>query len=329
MIFLQSKDIARSIKKCRPHLIAVAYIGIDWKNFIDHENLDKIIISPTLGSNPYAIEELVKFVTWDKVFFLNNLHAKIYIGKKSAIIGSSNLTKNGLAESDGLLEAATKIKKSKTIKEITLYYEELENLANKMYLNEESKKERLLYLKTIWSKAYSHSIIKEKKRSDNSLINYEPLTNQDFYIAWYQEDDNYEYSSKIDPIEDFIEEEMHFLEEDKIFENKWILSWRITNKDKPHKTVKPTWIYINEIINKGIKSKDSYKYTKLAFSRTDREKPKAPFELTDEVIKAFKDIISKEKYKSFIYNHNDTDDFSINNTFKRFKQFIEDIKKHA
>ena len=117
-IKLFTNDIATAIAECSPEFIAVAYVGKDWSNFINASKLKKIIVSPTLGSNPYAIESIANLISWDKILFLDKLHAKIYIGKKHLVVGSSNLSKNGLT-ADGLNEAVIK-SDSKSLREESL-----------------------------------------------------------------------------------------------------------------------------------------------------------------------------------------------------------------
>lgn len=90
MKVLVEDEIRRTVIDCKPLRIAVAYIGVDWKTFIpDTSCLESIIVSPTIGSNPSAIADLVKQIGWEKVVFLDELHAKTYIGKNSAVIGIS------------------------------------------------------------------------------------------------------------------------------------------------------------------------------------------------------------------------------------------------
>lgn len=324
MKFLKSNAIASKLNDCNPYLIAVAYIGVDWKKFIDYNNLEKIIISPTLGSNPNAIEELVSLITWDKVMFLDNLHAKIYIGKNSVIVSSSNLTNNGLSVSDGLEEAATRIIKKSEINEAINYYHELCKLASKKYPTINSKKKKLSELRDIWSAASRNSVISTQQESKNSIFNFEPLTDQDFYIVWYYPA-SIEYTSNVDHIKHLIDDEMSFHKNDRIKANKWILAWRKTSKDTADKRAKPTWMYIDEVIEYGIDTKKNDNYNKLAISRSDKAKLAPPFELTKEVVNSFNKTISRKKYKLLINNHK-SDDFMVKNTHPKFKQLINDIK---
>lgn len=77
MIFF-GKDIAQQIKNTDPQKIAVAYIGVDWKKYVNPKSIEFIVISPTLGSNPNTIDDMVKIIGWEKIYFNEALHAKIY-----------------------------------------------------------------------------------------------------------------------------------------------------------------------------------------------------------------------------------------------------------
>lgn len=328
MNYLQSTHISPALKECNPYYVAVAYIGRDWKNFIDYENLKKIIISPTIGSNPQAIEELASLIGWKSIFFLDNLHAKIYIGKKSVIIGSSNLSYNGLSAHGGLEESAVKITDKEEVKKATLHFYMLKKLATKAYPKQVMKKEKLCELKSIWSKASRNSIIKNELTNNISIHDYEVLTDQDFYIVWHCIDDTKcTYTSKIDHVKALIGEELQFYDVDLIMPNKWVLYWKLTVKNKPDKIEKPVWVYIDEVIEGAVAaSNPDDSYTKIAISRNDRDKLEPPFKLTKNLIETFKMTISKEKYKTFIFNYKEND-FLVKNTFPLFKEFIGELKK--
>jgi hypothetical protein len=69
---LTKEKIRQAIDRCKPIQIAVAYIGIDWRDFIlDTSNIEAVIVSPTLGTNPKAILSLAKEIGWDKILLMN------------------------------------------------------------------------------------------------------------------------------------------------------------------------------------------------------------------------------------------------------------------
>jgi len=112
ILLKNSEEISDQLKKIKLKKIAVAYIGKDYKNYIENalDNLETIIVSQSNGNNPIAIKELIERENNDKtgkfkIYFLKNLHSKIYIGDDGVIIASANLSYNGLSnENNSLIE---------------------------------------------------------------------------------------------------------------------------------------------------------------------------------------------------------------------------------
>jgi hypothetical protein len=93
---------------------AVAYWGADAMEQLGIEGLagrDVIIICDLMSGacNPDEIERLQKYLGRQRVLMRDNLHAKVWLTEKGAIVGSSNASANGLgferAELRGSIEA--------------------------------------------------------------------------------------------------------------------------------------------------------------------------------------------------------------------------------
>ncbi len=341
MTLLKNHDIKKALKKCKPRKIAVAYIGIDWKNFIDPKMIDEIIISPTIGSNPYAIEDLANNISWDKIHFLENLHAKFYIGDTFAILGSANLSKNGI-DINGLDEASVKIGEKSLIQDLEKYFEELKEKSHQY--SEDQKKEIISKLKEKWETGKQKNIITSYNANKvPSFYDYEPLSKDDFYIVWYYDlynDRDYKYSDEINDRINDIENATHFSKNDKIKTGKWILFWKANKKN--HK-INPEWLYIDKIYKKAVtcksekEYKDSDKYTYTTVGVMWKQKHLSPpFDLDKQTIEAFrKTVQDKEFDKSFTKGITDNHEFCISNdtfcvsdTFPYFKDFITKMKKN-
>lgn len=89
-------------------IIAVAYVGADALSFLSAPSGLTVYCWPQAGgTNPYAIEELVR--AGANVHFVKRLHAKVYWSRaRGAMIGSANLTANALGE-QALTEVAVLI----------------------------------------------------------------------------------------------------------------------------------------------------------------------------------------------------------------------------
>lgn len=293
MRILVETEIHQAIDRCKPSKVAVAYIGADWNTFIpDAHRLDAIIVSPTFGSNPWAITDLVKQIGWDKVFFLDELHAKMYVGNGSAVIGSANLTRNGLS-GEGLVELCVEVNADESLRKLEEIFYDLKGRAQKQYPTTASKKARLKELEKSRGAAIANRIVQSENRATPSLADFEPLGEDHFYVLWYQPA-SCEYSDDVKAIRSLMRDEIHFARADKVEKNKWALVWRITGSFMPHKTKKPYWLYIHEVFENGVID-EGYEYPKCTIQRKDLEVPIPPFEITSDVSAVFKSAVQENE----------------------------------
>ena len=309
MKILKGFDIAKSIKQIKPQKIAVAFIGSDFDSYLDDsclKNLESIVLSPTEGSNPKAISKLVKKIGWDKINFLSRLHAKIYIGRDETIVGSSNLSRNGLiGDVSGLYEICVKIDSNDKFNEI---FNEILNEAREEFPNEQSKLNALNNLWRIYNKRKS-ATLEHGSDETTDFEDYDWGKDEHFYMAWYNEPSARDYTDETkdfcNKTKDLIENDMAFAENDKIDENEWVLCWRCQkNYDKIHRRAKPCWLYIDKVISKGWDD-GANRYTKLAvqLKSYSSDRPKPPFEITEEFIESFRNVVDCEEYK-ILFNDN-------------------------
>lgn len=324
MKVLIEDEIRRAVVDCKPSRIAVAYIGVDWQTYIpDVSRLESIIVSPTIGSNPWAITELVRQVGWEKVDFLDELHAKTYVGKSSAVIGSANLTRNGLG-SEGLIELCVEINGEESLKKVNNTFNALKRRAQEQYPTIASKKSRLKELEQKWGAAIANRIFRNENNNTSSFIDFEPLGEDHFYVLWYQPTDC-EYSEDVKAIQSLMTDDIHFAANDKPEKNKWVFAWRVTDSSKPHKSAKPHWMYIHEVFDDGVID-EGYEYPKCAIQRKDLEVPHPPFELTDDVVECFKKVVQENEISELLIQ-NKSKVFSLETSHRGVPVLIEKMKK--
>jgi hypothetical protein len=256
---------------------------------------------------------------------LDNLHAKIYIGENSAIVGSANLTRNGLSI-DGLQEAAIKTEDPQTRSELLIFFNKLESQANEQYPNVEMKKRKLGKLKQQWNRAVRNSIFTTEEIKPKLIQNYTTLGSDDFYIVWYQTGLEYEYSENVESVKNLIHDEMHLAETDQVEKGKWLLAWRVTNSDRPDKRVMPTWMFIDEIIENGVIASADYEYTKLSLMFENRSKMSPPFEITKGFYETFTKLVTNKKYSQYFIGNGAP--YLISKSFPVFEEFISEIKNN-
>jgi hypothetical protein len=324
MNLLTEDNINHALTGCNPSKIAVAYIGADWEKFLPNENkLTAIIVSPTIGSNPRAIQGVVQKIGWENVYFLKELHAKIYIGDRSAVVGSANLTKNGLS-GNRLFELCVETHDVKLLEELNSTFNTLQKKARQQYPTTESKKKCLKELEKLWGAGISNRIFSNDSELTQNFSTFELLGKDHFYVYWYQPG-KFEYSEEVKDIEPLAEEILMFAETDEVEANKWVFTWRITNKSVPHKTANPKWMYIHEIFPQGVIEED-YEYTKCAVQRSDLATPQPPFEIDQEVTDAFKEAVQDKTITRYlIQDHNEF--FNLAESMEGVELLIKKMKE--
>ncbi len=311
------KIIAEAIRTIAPTRIAVAFLGADWKKYIpEPQKIEQIVISPTLGSNPKAILELSEEIGWERIFLLDDLHAKVYLGRDSALVGSANLTANGLC-GGALVEFGVVLKSEEDVRFINTFIDDIVRRAQSDYSDKKSKIDKVAIVQILWNKAFSRGII-QPAVEENKIKDFVLATEEDFYVLWYMGAD-YEYSTEVEQIKSCIDSEIHFHPEDEPKPNRFVLIWRKTSKDTADKRTRPSWMYIHEIFKNGVVAED-YEYTTVAIQRNDLAIPPVPFELSDEVVaKLFKSIDSGDLKEALVQDENS---FRLAQTFKAIEPLV-------
>lgn len=291
------------MRHIQPAQIAVAYVGAGWKTFVSSDKLKEIVVSPTLGSNPKAIEELMRDIGHENVYFLDELHAKIYLGTDIAIVGSCNLSDNAMAEF-GLLESAVLVDESRSISQLHHTFQNYKKLANDRYPTLEEKMERLRALTKEWNIALWHGLTKDL-RVESSLASYESKLDK-IHISWYSTG-NIEYDENVigsvvpdargvSP-DDYFVQVLQFLEEDSIEPGDWILTWHCRNDGHPRKNGDISWMHVHHVIPHGAVDDT---YTKLVGQANDLKAGKPPFPLTPVTKEVIRNAIGSGKFPELL-----------------------------
>jgi len=334
MRILTKNQIKKAIWQCNPIKIAVAYIGCDWDKYLQNINaLEAIIISPTLGTNPKAVENLARKIGWEKIFFLNELHAKIYVGHSTAVIGSANLTDNGL-NGEKLVELCVEIEERTAHERIDKIFDEFKIEAQKQYLNTDSKKHQLLMLKNQLDKAQWHSLVIENK-SEQKLSEFNTKTNLErIHIAWYQpvKKGYAHYDLKKIPIEnpniddsavDNYYTSMYFLEEDDIQVGDWILCWQCNINGFPRKNGNIEWMQVHCVIEDAVRGDEPY--TKFVGQANDLKTGTPPFKLDNNAKQIIRDALESGEFFELISSDDSTWRLKpADKVTPRFLKYIQD-----
>ena len=333
MQILSNTGISEAIKKIKPTRIAIAFIGIDWKKYLSEDildNLESIVISPTEGSNPEAIRQLARRSGWDKIHFLKRLHAKIYIGKNYAIVGSANLSSNGLCgDNQGLFEVCIKVETANKINKI---FSSILSEADRCYPTAKSKKNAVKKLQNIWNKRVTVGLSSEKK-NDNSFENFDIESYGNISLDWYDGEEDKPILKKNSNLQDAnnsFADWMYITPYDDVQENSWMLCWKRTNSKKMSRNPKPYWMYVHKIFKDVVNQKKSGGYSSLAVEYKE-DKPQKPFinEDSNEFRDAFFNVINQDEYKDLRIGELDKRGKERPFVMKtnRLKKFFDDVKK--
>lgn len=318
MKFVHGSDIQRGLREISPSQIAVAYVGIDWKTYIVPEKLQDIVLSPSVGTNPAAIVEIAEAIGWEHVHFLDNLHAKIYLGERSAAVGSFNLTANGLS-AEGLQEAGFLVEDARVLVELRARLDDYRRQAVIAYPTTSAKLARLAELRSLWDRAIKQGVIRNDARA-TALDTYQPVSADEIYVCWALGDITYT-DQIVSP--GTVNNSLSFLESDMVRPDRWILCWKPRGDGHPDERYRPYWLHIDEVVEGGAQETP---YTKVAVERTGRVELPPPFEITDAAVHALYAALNSGQFPEFLDHH---ETWSVDPTLPRLPAFLSAMSEAA
>lgn len=339
MKILSGGDIAKEVKGINPQFIAVGYIGKDWHRYIDIDFVKEIIVSPTIGSNPLAIKEIVDEIGFENVYFLDELHAKLYIGADRYAFGSFNLSASAFEEDRGLIEFGSIT--SDNIEQTKKFYEQCKNRAINSY---PTIKEKVSTLESLFEKhkalyfdknANAIALSQEETKEKNMKEHY------DFYIFGVAgvakfdinliKANNERYKAIDDLAEKFENYNYICLNRetyaDKVRINSWILEMNF-DSDLPEEE-KLSWIFVNSIAHSVNKDNESM----LIQDDLSKIPTKPPFKIDSIITRnKIRSILNQEKYKPIFYDMSEdeqiSEQFDFDVSIALSKEFKKDLLGH-
>lgn len=322
MRLLTGSAVFESISEIQPHSVAVAYFGKSWRALLADRLPSRFLVAPILGSDPDAIRDAMEALGASNVGFLDQLHAKVFIGEYECVLGSANLSHNA---AHYLVEACIRSDSAELKQKLATWFDELFTQSESKYPDLVSKFDRLDKLDRETRLARRNRASAEntefggETRSVPSLHSFLQSRVGDMlntlHIVWYSEDRVLELDSSAEskhfPGEEGME---HFadysslIESDKrcISENDWMLVWRAGADGLPRKGKSKTpwpmsWIFVDRLIPRMI-SADEKPYTLLAgelkkSGHNGRLQP--PFELDEATRRGLVEALSDERYRAF------------------------------
>jgi hypothetical protein len=328
-LLTSAKKIREALVHTCPVRFACAYLGEGWRKYLSLPHLTEAIVSPTFGSNPNAIEALILALGIGKVHFLNELHAKIYIGDDWSIVGSCNLSDNGMADGH-LLEAAVWLRTAESVKALHTLFGEYKKKAMRQYPNAASKREQLERLALQWRTAQWHGLVPNDQEVPK-LADYK--FRERIHVAWYQPCKvtyNVPNIQKVVPDlgsaspDDYFSEYFMFRNTDDIQVGDWILGWHSKDDGFPRKNGGVGWMQVHHVVVDGIND-DSY--PKLAGQAIHLRQAPHPFRLDAATKEAIRRTLSSGDYPEMISS--DDEDWHLKPADRVTKNFLEQSAKVA
>ena len=262
-----------------------------------------------------------------KVFFLDNLHAKLYLGQQSALVGSANLTDNGFSN-EGLQEVAVELDDEDALKRIRATIGRYKKEAQTQYPTAENKRDKLRLMYDQWQKSIRHGLHTENGEAPD-ISTYTSSLDRIHIIPYQYEgvdfDKDQVYREVPEAVgtslDQFFNDYVSVSEEDDaIEEGHWVLLWKSNKDGTPNSNRHLRWLRVDGVIPKGVIDET---YSKLVVEKADGEHGEgAPFELNKETQHAIKEALREEQFAALRMS-NEEDKASAGECVAEFLKFVK------
>lgn len=248
------------------------------------------------GTNPAVIEKLMQRLGSDCVRQHDSLHAKVYIGRESAIITSANASANGLGfegTTSTWQEAGVRVREVSTVEK---WFTDLWKRGT------EITDEDLKAAKEAW---------KNRQRNLPTLTSFENFDVDQDRLPWvtyyqdatwiYNDDEISEQGLTLNKtLKHRIDDgaELHFDDEKDIIQDRWFLHWRTRNDGAPAQKIDLYWKHVgNQIVRGGFIWKGEETPSDVILASEDQ--PPVPFAINKLFEETFRQTISQKKFELF------------------------------
>ena len=339
MLMTDPNELSSTLRSIKPSHVAVAYLGSTWhEHLTDLDALEEIVVSPTIGSYPWALSDLMDKADEHnfKVLFSENLHAKLFIGKSACMIGSPNLSNNGFG--GGLDEAAAFLEGAQNVQNAVRIFEGLKSGAVE---DCELQREIIEQLKEKWLRARRHNTLPKESgdRPEMSLTEWSQCQcGERVILTWYYPTGDLvlntegikaeipEYT-KGNPNDHFIDY-LDFAADDDIRIGDWLLCWAATDKGQArrNKAYPLVWMHVNKVIPNG-SGDPEHEYSLLAVTLKDsiQDGVTPPFAIDQVIERLVPDLLDSGKYEGLKL----TDDhiWRVKDAERENLRFLDDLQK--
>lgn len=300
MIMTDSDKLRSTLTEVAPTHIAVAYLGSGWQKYLTNlDTLEEIVVSPTIGSYPGALSELLDEAQQHgfRVYFRKTLHAKLFIGDDACLIGSANLSRNGF--DGGLNEAAVYLTDLKSIDQA---HDVFETLKQDAVTDTDQQRTMIRELWSTWHLARRNDALPNEggDRPQGTILDWKPGYER-VWLAWVDKEEEPVLNEanvrqavpqlgNHQPAE-YFDCYTTLVEGDVVGEGDWLIIWVAKGNGTPHLGMSPYWMRVDQLIPGGVVEDGEEDYTQLAVMLPSHSDVTPPFDIDDNPV--VKDLIKQ------------------------------------
>lgn len=309
MVMTDHRELCSTLAKITPTHVAVAYLGYGWDEYLDVPALAEIVVSPTLGSFPYALDDLLDAAEQHgfAVYFQPDLHAKLFIGGDACLIGSANLSRNGFA--GGLREAGVYLAGTDSVKQARAVFESLKAGA---VTDRKQQRAMVSDLVATWQRARRHGLLpnEDGDRPEGTILDWKQGVER-VLMAWYDPGEKLVLNKA--PVrqavpemgdnnpQSYFKDSASLAEGDDVKAGDWLIMWPAKGDGSPDQRYHPYWLRVDQLIPNGADESEA-PYTQLAVTLPDSHESiqpaTPPFQLDQPMMRLIKRLLDQDDYAS-------------------------------
>lgn len=308
----------KALRSIRPTRIAAAYVGAEWKKLLGTGiRLREIVLAPVPGTNPAAVAAIARTIGWENVHFLDQLHAKLYLGSDRAMFGSANLSANAFAEgATQLYELMASTSDVHLLRELSDEFEAYVSLAKDAYRDTAAKKARLKALAAAQPSVLAARVKLDHRPPAPSLAEF-TVGSRVIHLEWF---DGVSQGGG-DPDDTDWMNLVIGNRKREVRPGNWLLEWRCTPTGRIGKHFTLDWMRIDVVrLNRG----EDDQYLDQVAERVQPPTYSVPFRLDARVRKVFRELIMEN---DDLRPHGGRGEIVPTPSKSRVDQFLRDLKQ--
>lgn len=275
----------KTLRSIRPTRIAVAYVGANWKSLLGATNrLREIVLAPIPGTNPTAVAAIARNIGWENVHFLDQLHAKLYLGAGRGMFGSANLSANAFADgTTQLYELMAATTDDLLLAQLCREFEAYVGLAKDAYRDTPAKKARLKALAAAQPDIQAARVKMERRSPAPTMAEYK-VGSRAIHLEWFDG----AYGKGGDPDDTDWMNLVVGSRKREVRAGNWLLEWRCTPTGRVGKNFSLEWMRIDVVrLDRG----EDEDYVDQVAERVCPPAYSVPFRLDARLKKVFREQI--------------------------------------